>query len=125
MHDDTRVRSIGDFTADAAATSRHREWDRAEALRSIIGDAQVVYALRLHDGIIKIGCTSDLRVRRNDYRGSEIIGFAFGDYELEAEIHALLTDHVARGREYYHPTPDVIEVVNEMRESFGMPHLAA
>jgi len=55
----------------------------------------------------------------------ELIGFQFGSRDDEQEIHADLRSFVARGREYYHPTPEVLAVVNAMRESLNMPPLAA
>lgn len=90
----------------------------------------VVYAARLADGTIKIGWTEHFgdRLRSlKSYVGQdvELIGFRFGDRDDEQAIHASLTAHVHHGREYYNPAPEVLAVVNEMRESLNMPQLAA
>lgn len=96
--------------------------------RSAIGD--VVYAVRLDD-VVKIGFTSDLgdRVHTlkciNGSRSAEMLAVRFGTEADEQAIHTRLIGHRARGREYYHPTPEVLAVVNEMREDFGLPPIAA
>lgn len=97
---------------------------RTQALRAILGDAAVVYAVRRKDGIIKIGCTKRLWRRVTELRG-EIVGFRFGGLDDEAAIHAGLIEHRASGHEYYHPTPEVLTVVNAMRDEWNLPHVAA
>lgn len=99
--------------------------DQARAIMALTAGMQVVYALRLTDGTIKIGCTSNLAKRRNHYVGCEVLGFRPGDFEDEAEIHRTLKPHRARGFEYYHPTAEVIAAVNALRDHFGLPHIAA
>src|SRR4051812_35828898 len=105
-------------------TKRSRSLVRAEAVRLLTDGQQTIYAVRLLDGTVKIGCTGDLVARRRTLGiGAEILGFVPGDFEDEQAIHATLRPHRARGREYYHPTPAVLAVVNEMRDCFGLPHL--
>jgi len=101
--------------------------ERAEALRAVIGDEQVVYACRTPDGSIKIGYTRNLRVRRRLIdRDAQILGFTPGGFAEEQVIHKQLGDHDhPRGREFYYPTREVLEVVNAMRDRFNLPHLAA
>lgn len=115
------------FTADpfgVTETPDQRNRDRAAAIRALTGGEQMVYACRLVDGIIKIGCTGDLASRlRTVGSGAELLGFMPGDFADERAIHQTLTAHRARGREYYHPTPAVLAVVNEMRDRFDLPHL--
>jgi hypothetical protein len=107
-------------------TARMRDLDRAQALRALTMNESVVYALRLNGGIIKIGCSASLHNRRRFVEaGAEILAFRFGTYEDEQAIHASLVPHRARGREYYHPTAEVLAVVNDMRDDFNLPHLAA
>ena len=55
----------------------------------------------------------------------ELLAFRVGAYEDEQAIHASLVEHRARAREYYNPTPEVLAVVNDMRNSLGLPHIAA
>lgn len=102
--------------------------ERNKALRHILeAGTSVIYAAQFPDGIIKIGCTSDLTHRLSAFAadGGALIGFMPGEYEDEQEIHRALREHVARGREWYNPTPEVLAAVNEMRDRFNMPHLAA
>jgi hypothetical protein len=98
------------------------QMSKRQALMSV---GRVVYAARLTDGCIKIGCTSNLYQRLNQLAATELLGFTPGDFDDEALIHAGLVEHQARGREYYHPTAIVLEVVNEMRERFNLPALVA
>lgn len=115
----------GKYDAPGELPGRRNRF-RAEAVRSLTAGRSVVYALRLTSGEIKIGCSSDLANRRRYVgAGAEIIGFVFGEYEDEQAIHTRLVPHRSRGREYYHPTPEVMAVVNEMRDYFHLPHIAA
>jgi hypothetical protein len=104
------------------------EFSRSHLLRSL---GPVVYAIRLDDGTIKIGFTTDLEDRERTVRRqgasatSEILAFLPGTLEEEQAIHASLTPHRARGLEYYHPTSAVLEAVNQMRTSLGLDPLAA
>lgn len=104
--------------------ARSRGRDRAEALRSLTMGRTVVYAIRVKDGTIKIGCSSQIWRRRAVLSG-ELLGFTFGDFEDEKAIHATLVAHRRRGREYYHPADDVMAVVNDMRSRWNLPPLDA
>ena len=100
-----------------------RGWARAQALR-VLAPGQVLYAIELPDGVIKIGCTRNLYYRRRMVgRGAEILGFIPGDLDDEKAIHAELKPHRARGHEYYRRTPEVLAVVNRMRDAYNLPHL--
>lgn len=90
----------------------------------------VVYVARLSDGTVKIGWTEhfDNRLRwlaNHTDQDIELLGFRLGTYDDEQAIHATLVEHRARGREYYHPTVQVMAVVNAMRDELHMPHIAA
>jgi hypothetical protein len=90
----------------------------------------VVYAARLADGTIKIGWTErfDLRLhwlKHHAEQDLELLAFRVGTYEDEQAIHASLVEHLDHAREYYRPTPEVLAVINQMRESLNMPHVAA
>ena len=93
-------------------------------LAALLHGQHVLYALRLEDGVIKIGCTKNLANRASGLHGN-ILGFRPGDFDDEKAIHDDLKAHRARGREYYHPRPEVLAVVNDMRDDFGLPHIAA
>lgn len=90
----------------------------------------VVYAARLADGTIKIGRTEHFGDRLRHLKAYtkqevELLAFRFGGRNEEQAIHATLAAHIHHGREYYHPTPEVLAVVNSMREALSMPHVAA
>jgi len=98
---------------------------RCHAVRALQNGRSMLYAFRLADGIIKIGCSRDVARRINAYPGADILAFRFGDFEDEQALHRSLAASVARGREYYHPTPEVLAVVNEMRADFRLEALAS
>lgn len=103
-----------------------KELDRMAPIHagSLLGE--VVYAVRLGDGSIKIGWTQNLG-RRKQYFGAghEVLGFRFGKRDDEQALHERLVAHRAKGREYYHATPEVLAVVNDMRQDFNLPPLEA
>lgn len=116
----------GGYSASDLWESSGRETSHplTPTLQSYLDGAHVVYAMRLEDGIIKIGCTKNLANRSFQLHG-QIIAFRLGDFDDEKTIHEDLKPHRARGHEYYHPTPEVFAYVNDMRDDFGMPHIAA
>lgn len=95
-----------------------------QAVRAIQGGEPMIYAIRARTGELKIGCTTDL-MQRNAVLGGDLLGFKFGDFDEEAEIHRHLSASCIRGREWYAPTPEVIGFINELREAFGLEPLAA
>jgi hypothetical protein len=114
------------WTAHAATAPRQTHREQTQAIALLTQGRPTVYALRMPDGVIKIGCSSDLARRRQRLGlDSEILGFMHGDFETEAAIHSQLRPYRARGQEYYHPVPAVLAVVNEMRDQFNLPHLTS
>jgi hypothetical protein len=97
-----------------------------ECLTELIG-TPVLYAIRLPDGIIKIGHTADIKNRRKFFgaKPEDILAVLPGTYEQEQELHRQLKPSRARGWEYYHPTEQVLDVVNAMRSRLGVDALAA
>ena len=98
---------------------------RNEALRGLQGDGLILYAVRCPDGVIKIGATGDVARRLKHIDHAEILALRYGTRADELAIHHSLKAHRHHGREWYHPTPEVLAVVNDMRDDFGLPHLAA
>lgn len=107
---------------EAAERRQRPELSAYAALTAITQAGDVVYALRLDDGVIKIGHTKRLGMRRAQLQG-KVLAFKFGTYDDEQDVHSALQAHTAHGREYYHPTPEVIEVVNEWRAELDLPLL--
>lgn len=89
----------------------------------------VLYAVRLDDGVIKIGCTINLLKRVATIRSTEhsttveLLAFMPGDVAAELALHRQLTAHRARGREYYRATAEVMAAVDRMRATVGMEPL--
>ncbi len=80
-----------------------------------------IYAMRVDDGVIKIGYSENIyeRITRLG-RLSDVLAIVPGTFEQEQAIHQSLVTHRAHRREYYHPVPDVLAAVNQMRETVGM-----
>lgn len=97
---------------------------RKDALRALNLAGPTVYAMRLPDGVIKIGHSAHLADRRTALQG-EMLAVRFGDRDDEQAIHATLIPYRHHGHEYYHPTPEVLAVVNEMRAAFGLDAIAS
>lgn len=103
----------------AGITARQRSRYRTQALATVSAIGQVVYAVRMPDGTIKIGHTARADRRLSQLHG-EPLAVMFGTRVDEQDIHARLSGHVHHGREWYYPTPGVMAVVDEMRASMGM-----
>lgn len=101
---------------------------RIELMESL---GSVVYAARLEDGTIKIGWTRHFGHRLRMLKHAvgqdvELLAFRGGDYDDEQAIHRTLVPHRLQGkREFYHPTAEVLAVVNDMRADLNMPPIAA
>ena len=109
--------------------ARHLGPYRRQPPRSVTLNAlgPVIYAVRTRDGLVKIGFTRSLAVR-SSHVGSGINSILAvrlaGTLDEERAIHDTLTDHVARGAEYYYPCHEVLDVVNQLRRDIQMPPLA-
>jgi hypothetical protein len=106
-------------TSLAPRTYQH---DAIRAMHDLAPSRELLYAVRTRDGLIKIGFTTDLVNRMQGIEGgvTEVLAFKPGGRADELKIHRSLDGHAAHGREYYHPTPSVLRVVNEMRAGLGL-----
>ena len=122
--------------AGSIASAQHDEcWSRAEAFQFLDHIGAVLYAVQYGDGVVKIGSTSRLGhrlstlsrdgVRTGHGPNPQLVAFKFGTRADELAIHRQLSAHVAHGREWYHPTPEVMALVNSWREALGRESLAA
>lgn len=84
-----------------------------------------VYFIRCNDGLIKIGFTTNLAGRRAAYGPGwdRVLAALPGTLAHEKACHALHADHLAKGREYFYPHPDLLAHINEIREHLGVPLL--
>lgn len=101
--------------------------DRAEVKRqedaalSRSASAGWVYYVRI-DQLIKIGFASDVKRRMKAYPPhSELLAVHPGTPAFEREMHALLSGHLERGREWFRPDAPVMKHIAEVVDQFGSP----
>ncbi len=120
---------IGPRKFNAYRYSAERELTFMEAAQKLTANRTILYAIRVGDGSIKIGFTGNFYERARHIRmkdgGGEVLAFRFGTRQDESEIHKSLIAHRSRGREYYHPHPQVLELVNKWRAALGRDEIAA
>jgi len=90
----------------------------------------VVYAIKTADDLIKFGYTTNLFGRLAHYGigikdARRLLMVKAGTPVTEQEILLRFARHVARGKEYFHPTGEIIEFINEHRSRMGVPPLSA
>lgn len=94
-----------------------------QAMTAITELGRVVYAMSIDDCMVKIGYTGNLYTRwlklGGVASGAKVLGFTYGSWDLEQEVHASLIPYRALRHEYYHPVPEVLAVVNKWRASLG------
>lgn len=112
-HVEGRVREC----ADPETIRRRAIYDALAEMTSVI------YAIRTEDNLIKIGYTGSLRERRRNHGVgfTDILAVRAGTYEEEQALHQRFLSHLARGKEYYHPNPEIMSFVNGIREAAGVP----
>lgn len=92
--------------------------------QALIQFPPAVYAVRLADGIIKIGWSQRMMKRLERYgKGADLLAAFPSSLEHERVIHSRLREYRAHGREYYHPTPEVMAEVNQLRALSNLPAL--
>ena len=99
---------------------------RRSALLALEQLGEVLYAARFPDGIVKIGHSANIGSRFECFpevssSDIEVLAIRFGSRDDEAELHRRLRSSLARGREWYLPTQEVMAVVNEWRAAMGRP----
>lgn len=124
MHKSTSRRSINQRVMVGIWPQRAKDLSRGHMLNGL---GPVIYAVRLPDGLVKIGFTSTLARRCSQLGGMDgLLAVRLGaTYAEEQALHDSLAEHVAHGREFYHPTTEVLAVLNAMRDEIGMPPLVA
>ena len=101
---------------------------RPAALSALAQLGPVVYAVRVGE-LVKIGHTTNLSTRiqhlsaEHSTADLEILAFKFGTRDDERATHQQLKPSLARGREWYHPTPQVLRLVNLWRAALGRDSL--
>lgn len=86
-----------------------------------------VYFIRCQDGLIKIGFTTRLWGRKCHFaaKWTDVLAvIADGSLELERSMHERFAAHLAHSREYFHPAPELIAYINEIRVRLGVSAVA-
>lgn len=86
-----------------------------------------VYFIRCEDGTIKIGHTTNIAARKRKFGSGweHILAIVPGTIDDEHALHGRFAEHLAHGQEYFHPVPELIEHINEIRERMGVEPIAA
>lgn len=106
----------------AADERSRRAWLKQQKLRESRG-SQPGWIYYLHiDGKIKIGYTTDIVQRMRQYPpGSPLAGVHPGTPELEKRLHRQFAGSLAQGREWFNPTPDLLEHCEQVVKEYGDP----
>lgn len=84
----------------------------------------VVYFFRTKDDLVKIGYTANIAERVFRLGGwNRLLAIQPGTLADERDAHERFTGCLARGREYFHPFPELIAYINEIRGAMGVPEL--
>lgn len=71
---------------------------------------------------VKIGFTGDIRQRLRSYPpASELLAVEPGSRELEAQRHGEFRQHLAAGREWFRPHPELVQHMSDVVDLHGHP----
>jgi hypothetical protein len=71
---------------------------------------------------LKIGYSADVKRRMRAYPpGSKLLAVEPGDLELERQRHQQFAGSRTDGREWFRPTPDLMELTRELVDVYGDP----
>lgn len=121
-----RVKEFFDHQTTEQAVRRaawQAEEERYEAEKSALRQDRegFVYYLRVGERI-KVGYSVDVKRRMRAYPpGSQLLAVEPGDRELETQRHRQFAGSRTDGREWFRPTPDLLELVAEIVQTYGEP----
>ena len=85
---------------------------------------EVVYYLRLADGHIKIGTSSNALERMAKHKRTsgyeEVMAIEFGGSELERQRHEQFAHLRVSRAEHFMPSPELIDHIDALRQSLGI-----
>lgn len=113
-HSLRRRPQVGSIDADLPSRSVH-------SLAQDLGP--VVYYIRTKDDLVKIGYTSDIRLRIYRLGGSwdRLLALVPGTLADEQALHQTYRPHRARGHEYYWPATELLDHIDGIRDRMGAP----
>lgn len=74
-----------------------------------------IYYVRMGD-LIKIGYTGNLTQRMRAYVGGDLVAKERGTLTTEAQRHKQFAAHLARGHEWFHAAPELMEHIGSLQE---------
>jgi hypothetical protein len=108
--------------------TRTLETERRESPAALAHEVgPVVYYIRTDDGLIKIGFTSDLSNRKSYFgRGwHRVLAVTPGTLADESAQHERWAAYRAKGEEFYHPAPELMAHINDLRQKLGVSQMEA
>lgn len=115
-----KVRELEEGLTKSASTWTRRYGYRTHPIAQNMRHAPLVYFAR-RERLIKIGTTTNLTLRLRSLHAQELATEP-GDIVRERQLHRrfahLLASH--RSREWFHPEPDLIAYINELRAASGI-----
>lgn len=102
---------------------RHRQEHGKDGPRrtAIPRDPAFIYYARVGN-LIKIGFARDVRKRMRDYPPNAVLLAVHpGTKEVEREMHSRFRPHLARGREWFTPSDEIMAHIETTVEQFGSP----
>ncbi|MCP2339180.1 GIY-YIG nuclease family protein [Actinomadura rupiterrae] len=108
------------YEGDPEATRKRRISEAFAAL------GPVVYFIRDGD-LIKIGHSGNLKTRRRAFTSdlTAILAVTPGDRDLEQATHERFAAQRAKRREWYHPAPELIAHINDLRAAMNVPPITS
>lgn len=117
-----KVRELGEALGLSPVTWNRRYGYAATPIPQNTKHAPLIYFAR-RDSLIKIGWTSQIRQRMMALQG-KVLATEPGDIVRERQLHRRFSHLLAQGREWFHPQPELIAYVNELRDAAGAPPIA-
>lgn len=116
------------FGVPTAEERRQAEDDLRRRLEEIRATPTVAFEVVYYitwGNRIKIGTTRNLRSRMAVLYHDEVLAIEPGSYTLESQRHREFAgSRVERQKEWFHPTPDLISHVKQLRHQNGQPYEA-
>jgi hypothetical protein len=87
----------------------------------VVPNGEGVYYLRCNS-LIKIGCSQNLPKRIANYpAGTPVLAVERGGYKMEQRRLTRFAEARAIRREYFHPAPELLAHINQIRKAAGAP----
>jgi hypothetical protein len=120
---DARLLELDDGLNVSSQTRRRRYGHKLAKLPATPRHVPLIYFAR-RDRLIKIGWSSQLYKRMKAVQAKPLATEP-GDIVRERQLHRRFAHLLAQGNEWFHPGPDLIAYINDLREKAGAPPITA